>query len=85
MRICFYEYCDIDITIYNLRIRYCCIKHRDKQHVLNRTRRYINKEKKKIERKKVINESKIPTRIIPQAGRYQDLLIYSTTVMSNFE
>lgn len=78
MRICKYEKCNINILRRMQQTRYCSIKCRDKQYVLNRTKRYIIKEKAKIKRRKnVIIKARIPTIITPQASRYQDLLMYS--------
>lgn len=85
MRICKYKHCDKDIFKRILHARYCSVKHRNEQHKLNRVERYFIEEKRKIEeRKKVIIIKQIPTRIIPQADRYQDLFIYCNLVMSNF-
>lgn len=85
MRICKYEYCDNYINNKVLQTKYCCDKHRSKQYRLNRIERYILESKKRIEEgRKNITEREIPTRITPQASRYQDLFIYSNLVMSKF-
>jgi len=86
MRICEYKDCDNYINNRPLQTKYCCERHWRKQYSLNKIERYFIEQKKKIEeRKGRFIEKEIPTIITPQAGRYQDLLIYSTTIISDFK
>ncbi len=56
-----------------------------KQYRLDRIERYVIETRRRIEKgKRNITERQIPTIIMPQASRYQDLLRYSTRVMSDF-
>lgn len=81
MRKCLYRYCDNDISHKIRGAKYCCKWHANRQNLLNRKKDFMAKTK-------IYNgfeNLKPPTIITPQAERYQDLLGYSTTVMSNFK